>query len=197
MLKLYKDGVEKVVSIDEYITQIFPLENFSCFSFKLNDIEFKSGEHAFQFYKYQSSDLKVANEILNSSNPYEARRLGSVNKSNRISNWNEVKLDYLYIIFKAKAMQDEIVRKCLLDTEGYEIKEYCIDEDMEWRLNKNHDGQNLLGNTWMKVRSEILELLNKDKEENIDVNSEFVNVIESNTYDYELERIESNNKRFR
>ena len=165
MLILYKDNEEHVISVDEYTTKIFPLENFSAFSFVLENIEFKTGEHAFQFYKYKESDSEIAYQILNCTNPYEARRLGSINKSKRISNWNEVKLYYLYLIFKAKALQDETVRQCLLDTDGYEIREYCVDEDMEWGLNKNHEGENLLGKTWMKVRTELLELGNNEKEE--------------------------------
>ena len=48
--------------------------------------------------------------------------------------------------------QNPIVRECLLNTLDYTICEYCVDEDTEWGLDSNNNGENRLGKAWMKVR---------------------------------------------
>ena len=150
MLRLFDGNKEVVYDINKYITDIFPLENFSAFGLYMNGIYFKTGEHAFQFLKFDDEDIR--NEIINYNNPYDARTLGGKYKSKRISNWSEVKYDLLEEVFRLKMEQDPIVRACLLNTLDYTICEYCVDEDTEWGLDKNGNGENRLGKAWMKVR---------------------------------------------
>ena len=114
------------------------------------DVYFKTGEHDFQYLKFTDSDIR--NEILNCSNPYDARNIGRKYKSERISNWSEVKYELLEKVFRLKMEQNPIVRECLLNTLDYTICEYCVDEDTEWGLDRNNNGENKLGKAWMKVR---------------------------------------------
>lgn len=153
MLRLFADEKEIKVDINTYLTEIFPLENFSAFGFVMDGKYFKTGEHAFQYLKFNNK--KICDEIINCSNPYEARILGSKYKSERISNWSEIKYDYLEKVFKLKLEQNTMVKEALLATKDYLICEYCIDEDTEWGLDKNGNGENRLGKAWMKVRDEI------------------------------------------
>ena len=74
MLKLFKDGKEIEQDINTYITNIFPLENFSAFGLEMDGKYFKTGEHAFQYLKFEDKD--VQEEIINCNNPYEARLIG-------------------------------------------------------------------------------------------------------------------------
>ena len=92
---------------------------------------------------------------MNCNNPYDARILGGKYKSERISNWSEVKYDYLEKVFKLKLEQNPMVREALLATNEYTICEYCIDEDTEWGLDKNGNGENKLGKAWMKIRDDL------------------------------------------
>ena len=153
MLRLFDIDKEVKMDINEYLTKIFPLENFSAFGLTMNGIYFKTGEHAFQYLKFK--DKKICDEIINCNDPYSARILGRKYKSERISNWSDVKYDYLEKIFKLKLEQNPIVKEALLATKDYLICEYCVDEDIEWGLDKNGNGENKLGKTWMKVRNEI------------------------------------------
>ena len=154
MLKLLKDGKEFKIDINSYLIDIFPLENFSAFGLNMDGIYFKTGEHAFQYLKYK--DKKICEEIINCNSPYEARILGGKYKSERISNWKEVKYDYLEKVFKLKLEQNQMVKDALYKTKDYDIYEYCIDEDTEWGVDKNGNGENKLGKTWMKIRDEMM-----------------------------------------
>ncbi len=154
MLRLFNNGKEIKLDINTYLTDLFPLENFSAFSLKMDGIDFKTGEHAFQYLKF--TDKKICDEIINSSNPYEARILGGKYKSDRIPNWSDVKYDYLEKVFRLKLEQNPMVKEALLKTKDYQICEYCIDEDTEWGLDKEGNGENRLGKAWMKVRKGLM-----------------------------------------
>jgi len=153
MLRIFDGNNEIKFDINKYLTDIFPLENFSAFGLEMDGIHFKTGEHAFQYLKFMDKD--ICKEIINCNSPYEARILGSKYKSKRIPNWNEVKYDYLEKVFRLKLEQNQMVKDALLNTKEYSICEYCIDEDTEWGLDKNGNGENRLGKAWMKVRDSI------------------------------------------
>ncbi len=153
MLRIFDKDKEIKYDINTYITDIFPLENFSAFGLTMDGIYFKTGEHAFQYLKFKDKD--ICNKIINCNNPYEARILGGENKSKRIPNWSEVKYDYLEKVFRLKVEQDPKVKEALLATKDYQICEYCVDEDTEWGLDKNGNGENRLGKAWMNVRNSL------------------------------------------
>ena len=88
MLRLFDNDKEMKYDVNTYLTEIFPLENFSAFGLEMDGIYFKTGEHAFQYLKFK--DKKICDEIINCSNPYDARILGRKYKSERIPNWSEV-----------------------------------------------------------------------------------------------------------
>ena len=153
MLRLFENDKEIELDINTYLTQVFPLENFSAFGLTMDGIYFKTGEHAFQYLKFK--DEKICNEIINCNDPYSARMIGAKYKSERINNWSEVKYEFLEKIFKLKVEQNPMVKDALLNTKEYLICEYCVDEDTEWGLDKNGKGENRLGKAWMNVRKEI------------------------------------------
>ena len=157
MLRLFdKDMNEIILDIEEYQLLLFPLENFSAFGLDMDGISFKTGEHAFQYLKY--NDRKICDEIIYCKNPYVAREIGRKYKSKRIPNWSSIKYDCLEKVFRLKLEQNKMVKDALLATKDYLICEYCIDEDTEWGLDKNGNGENKLGNTWMKIRKELKEV---------------------------------------
>ena len=153
MLGIFNNEKEIKYNINDYLLEIFPLENFSAFGFIMDGIYFKTGEHAFQYLKFK--DKKIQKEIIDCNSPYDARILGGKYKSERIPNWSEVKYEYLERVFRLKLEQNPMVKEALLLTKDYQICEYCVDEDTEWGLDKNGKGENRLGKEWMKVRSEI------------------------------------------
>ena len=153
MLKLFHNNEEVKTDVNTYLIETFPLENFSAFGLIMDGIYFKTGEHAFQYLKFK--DPKICDEIINCNSPYDARLLGVKYRNQRIPNWSEVKYDYLEKVFRLKFEQNQMVRDALLATKDYAICEYCSDEDTEWGLDKNGNGENKLGKAWMKIRDDI------------------------------------------
>ena len=64
-------------------------------------------------------------------------------------------LKILEKVLKLKVQQNPVVLKKLLETKDYIIAEYCTDEDTDWGLNNQNQGQNNLGKIWMKIRDEF------------------------------------------
>jgi predicted NAD-dependent protein-ADP-ribosyltransferase YbiA (DUF1768 family) len=58
-------------------------------------------------------------------------------------------------VLRLKVNQNPIVKKCLLDTKDYIIAEVCVDEDTDWGLDNNNQGNNNLGKIWMKIREDL------------------------------------------
>ena len=149
MIKLF-DG-DKELNQD-----LFPLDNFSLYGITMDGITFKTGEHAFQYLKFIGFNDKIANKVLNADTPLDARNIAIENKKSRNPNWKDIKYDCMLNIFKLKAEQNPIVKETLLKTGNYTIIEMCEDEDTDWGVDKNLQGENNLGKLWMKVRDELV-----------------------------------------
>jgi predicted NAD-dependent protein-ADP-ribosyltransferase YbiA (DUF1768 family) len=59
-------------------------------------------------------------------------------------------------VLRLKVEQNPVVKECLLNTKDYIIAECCIDEDTDWGIDNNNNGNNHLGNIWMKIRDELV-----------------------------------------
>ena len=65
------------------------------------------------------------------------------------------KYDNMEKVLRLKVMQNPTVKECLLNTKDYLIAECCIDEDTDWGIDNNNEGNNHLGKIWMKIRDDI------------------------------------------
>ncbi len=156
MIKLFdKDMNEIIIERSMYQWQLLPLDNFSAFGFKMNGEYFQTSEHAFQYLKFIETNKDIANIIKKSYSPNDARRIAHENKEYRLPNWSDVKYDNMEKVLKLKVEQNPIVKECLLNTKDYIIAECCIDEDTDWGINNNNEGNNHPGKIWMKIRDEI------------------------------------------
>ena len=156
MIRIFDDNMKELeFSITEYQLSILPLDNFSAFGFKLDGEYFQTSEHAFQYLKFVETNSAIAKEIKDAFSPNEARRIAQENRDLKANNWADVKYKNMERILKAKTEQNPVVKKKLLATKNYVIAEYCTDEDTDWGLDNNNNGQNNLGKIWMKIRSEI------------------------------------------
>jgi predicted NAD-dependent protein-ADP-ribosyltransferase YbiA (DUF1768 family) len=89
--------------------------------------------------------------------PNDARNIAHENKEYRLSNWSDVKYQNMEKVLRLKVEQNPIVKDVLLNTKDYIIAENCIDEDTDWGLDSNNQGDNNLGKIWMKIRDDIKE----------------------------------------
>ena len=77
------------------------------------------------------------------------------NKASRLANWSDIKYEKMEEVLKLKVEQNPIVKECLLNTKDYMIAECCVDEDTDWGVDNNNQGENNLGKIWMKIRDEL------------------------------------------
>ena len=132
MIKLLdKQLNNKKYDIVNYQIEVFPLDNFSPFGLIMNNLFFPTSEHAFQYLKFIDTN------------------------KDRPSNWSEIKYDKMEEVLRIKVNQNIKVKEVLLNTNDLIIAECCIDEDTDWGIDNNNQGNNHLGNIWMKIREEI------------------------------------------
>ena len=156
MIKLFdKDMNEIIIDRSMYQWQLLPLDNFSAFGFEMNGEYFQTSEHAFHYLKFIETNKEIANKIKESFSPNDARNIAHENKEYRLSNWSDVKYQNMEKVLRLKVEQNPIVKETLLNTKDYIIAENCIDEDTDWGLDNNNQGNNYLGKIWMKIREDI------------------------------------------
>ena len=176
------------------------LSNYYCTKsqclFKINDLEFKSSEHAYQFYKfsYDGADkdtLEYAELIRNCQTPNDSKLLGHQlersgfqsrmndniklykDKAIRRHDLDDIKIDIMKYVIYHKFDQDVKCRNILLSTGNsnlFEDSQY----DSFWGIGKDKNGFNHLGKLLMELRTQL-----RDKypvsvvvNENINVNLE-------------------------
>ena len=156
MIKLFdKEMNELKYDIANYQIEVFPLDNFSSFGLIMNDLYFPTSEHAFQYLKFVDTNIEIAEKIRNSLSPDEARTIAHENKMYRPSNWSDLKYDKMESVLRLKANQNPRVKEVLLNTKNLMIAECCIDEDTDWGIDNNNQGENHLGNIWMRIREDL------------------------------------------
>ena len=128
------------------------LSNFSAFKVGFSGRWFDTAEQAYHFQRFAS--VKDQNNIIDAKSAHDAFRYAQDNKSRQIDGWDELKVPIMRDILRAKARQNEYVRRKLLQTGGRELIENSW-RDAYWGWGENRDGQNMLGKLWMQVRHEL------------------------------------------
>ena len=96
--------------------------------------------------------------IRNALSPYEARDIAHTYKDTRDPNWSNIKYQVMEKVIKLKAEQNPMVKEALFKTKDYVIGEMCIDEDTDWGLDRDNNGENHLGKALMNVRKELIKV---------------------------------------
>lgn len=139
-----------------YEQDFYVLSNFSAFTLYWDDVEnmrFDTSEAAYHWEKFPGhDDIRAA--IINAPSAHEAFKVAERNKAHRRPDWDDVKVDVMRRILRAKVEQHEYVRRKLLAT-GDRILVEDSWRDNVWGWGPNRDGQNLLGKLWMEVRDEL------------------------------------------
>lgn len=131
-----------------------PLNNWSPHGVNIWDVNFSTSEHAFQWKKFSEIEPNVANEILTARSPYIVFKIAKANKDKKPKDWHERKVSIMAEILKAKLEQHEDVQDALKRTGDRKIIENSP-VDSFWGIGPNKDGQNMLGNLWMKIRDSL------------------------------------------
>lgn len=139
-----------------YPREFYCLDNFSSFKVEYDGYLYSSNEEAYQTIGFLESAEDIAQQIKNSHSAHEAQKIAYENKDKRRKDWDEIKVDVMEKLLRAKIEQNPYVKKKLLETKGYMIVEDSP-KDSFWGWGPNRDGENHLGKLWMKLRDELLE----------------------------------------
>lgn len=139
-------------------------------SVKGEEIYFTSSEQMFMWFKAKRfGDDEIANKILNTKTPEEARKLGREVKGYIDVVWNEERYQYMLKAVMAKFIQNKELRNKLCDPKydgktfveaAYYDRIWGIGYDEEFALkldNAKNWGQNLLGKILNETRNWCIE----------------------------------------
>lgn len=155
-------GLDNDHQIFFYEQDFYVFSNFSSFKVKWCGVLFDTSEHAYHFQRFRPKFNEGSNEqrqlrgqILNSLSAHEVFKLAQDNKYLQRSDWNDVKIDTMKNILRAKVEQHEYVKNKLIASGSKQLIENSW-RDNFWGWGPNRDGQNKLGVLWMEIRSEFI-----------------------------------------
>lgn len=136
-----------------YEQDFYVLSNFSAFTLSWAGKEFQTSEAAYHWEKFPKNPL-IRASVWMAPSAHEAFKVAEREKTHRRADWDDVKVDIMRDILRAKANQHEYVRRKLLATGERELIEDSWRDDF-WGWGENRDGKNMLGKLWMEVRAEL------------------------------------------
>lgn len=126
------------------------LSNFAWSDIEIDGKKYVSVEHAFQAAKAITQEDH--DFVANQPTPKKAKWAGR--KINIRPDWNDIKLDVMEILLRAKFTQNKGLGEMLLLTYPYELEETNNWGDTFWGV-CDGVGQNHLGKLLMKIRNEL------------------------------------------
>lgn len=143
-----------------YEQDFYVLSNFSAFRLRWEWCDFDTSEAAYHWEKFGGDDEKRADlrairtNIMRARSAHDAFKIAEQNRAHRRTDWDEIKVDVMRGILRAKADQHEYVRRKLLATGDRQLIEDSWRDDF-WGWGPNRSGQNMLGKLWMEIRAEL------------------------------------------
>jgi ribA/ribD-fused uncharacterized protein len=136
-----------------YERNFYVLSNFSAFNVKWKDIYFDTSEAAYQWEKFPERP-DIQGLIAYARSAHQAHAIAQVNKDKCRPDWDDVKVNIMRDILRAKVEQHEYIRKKLLASGDRELIEDSWRDDF-WGWGENKNGKNMLGKLWMEIRDEL------------------------------------------
>lgn len=135
-----------------YEHEFYVFSNFSSFQLEWKGEVWMTSEHAYHSEKFE--DPEILNQLRRTRSAHDAMKLAYANRDKYRSNWDEIKLNVMKDILRAKVAQHPYVKKKLLETGGKELIEDSW-RDSYWGWGPNKDGENHMGKLWMEIRDEV------------------------------------------
>lgn len=137
-----------------YEREFFVFSNFSSFQVEWRGRLWATSEHAYQAAHFFETDPELVEDIYNARSAHYAYRLAKANGHKARTDWEDVKIDFMYDICWHKLQQHPYVYEKLLLTEDVMIVEDSP-KDSFWGWGADRKGRNELGKVWMRLRDEI------------------------------------------
>lgn len=144
-----------------YENDFYPLSNFSAFRLYWQGIDFDTSEAAYHWSKFSGYPI-LQEKVRTARSAHEAFKLAEQWLHFRRSDWDDVKIDIMKQIIRAKVAQHEYVLRKLVATGTRELVEDSW-RDSFWGAGPEGNGQNMLGKLWMEIREEFQPYANKEE----------------------------------
>ena len=136
--------------IETFSEEFHFLSNFHPSPIMYKGIAYPTSEHAYQAAKTLNENSRTNIALLET--PSEAKKYG---RSVRLRlDWNEIKLDVMKEIVRAKFTQNPLLQEKLLATNDIELEEGNTWGDKYWGI-YNEEGENHLGKILMNLRKRL------------------------------------------
>jgi ribA/ribD-fused uncharacterized protein len=154
-------GLDTDATVFFYEQEFYPLSNFSAFTLMWRGYRLDTSEAAYHWEKFPPDTLRRMTgresprqeAIRLAPSAHEAFRLGQA-KDGRRDDWDDVKIDVMRKILRAKVAQHAYVLRKLRKTGERQLIENSW-RDAFWGWGPNRDGQNMLGKLWMEIRESL------------------------------------------
>lgn len=149
-----------------YEQDFYVLSNFSAFPLTWKTSQylytrFATSEQAYHWEKFKHIGGRGVQELLEEAlSAHDAFTIAQKHSALRREDWDEVKVEVMRNILRAKVDQHEYVKRKLLATGDRILVEDSWRDDF-WGWGPNRDGQNVLGKLWMEVRAELRSAMAK------------------------------------
>ena len=131
-----------------------PLSNFHKKPIKIQNSEFATGEHYFQYQKaVHFHRLDIADQIADSNDPFQARTLSKEIEIKNMETWNQHSAGFMLEIFKSKYEQHIDFRQKLLDSVDSTL--VLTTTDKYWGTGYDNKGRNEFGKLLMTFRTQV------------------------------------------
>ncbi len=137
-----------------YEREFYVLSNFSSFQVQWRDRLWPTSEHAYQAAHFFETAPELAKAIADAPSAHQAFKIAKANADKAPSNWDDIKIDIMEEICRAKLSQHDYVRRKLLQTGDMDIVEDSP-KDSFWGWGPDRSGRNELGKIWMRLRDEL------------------------------------------
>lgn len=128
--------------------------NFSNHPIKFKNVTFRTSEHLYQSYKFKDALNKDA--VISQKTPKLASDIGRETHRPLRDDWDEIKVDVMFLAVGLKLMQHEYIHDKLMST-GDRIIVEDSPIDYYWGCGADNSGKNMLGKVFMSIRCDIKE----------------------------------------
>lgn len=133
----------------------YVFDNFAPFQVEWRGKLYPTSEHAYQAAHFVDTSPEIAEQIRLARSPRLAADMANANADQEAPDWKDKRLAFMEEIVRCKLAQHGYIRQALIASGNKTIVE-MNDNDAFWGWGPDHKGQNQLGETWMKLRAELL-----------------------------------------
>ncbi len=132
------------------------LNNWSAHQIHLWGKFFPTAEHAFNYKKFDMTDMDIAGQIMRAPSPWAVDEVADAYKAQIRDDWESLQINIMKEILEAKADQNKDIKERLHKTGIREII-YNSPDDKFWGCGSDGQGRNHLGKIWMEIRNKLVK----------------------------------------